>query len=152
MSIAAPSRSGTTHLTIETILQGEGWEKGWRTIKAIAGNFRDVTERSFGVPEAVNSGQVGYGIVIDFFAFSSQASGFPGQIRLSVGDDDRAGECRHRRQRAEQGRRRSLRRVPAVAGRPAGAVRSRHPAPAGQSVRLCQGAGRLSEPVQGPAL
>jgi len=77
VSIAAPSRSGTTHLTIETVLQGEGWEKGWATIKAMAGNFRAVTERSFGVPEAVNSGQVGYGIVIDFFAFSAQASGFP---------------------------------------------------------------------------
>jgi phosphoglycerate transport regulatory protein PgtC len=77
ISIAAPSRSGTTHLTVETILQGEGWDEGWRTIKNIAGNFRQVTERSFGVPEAVNSGQVGYGIVIDFFAFSGQASGFP---------------------------------------------------------------------------
>ena len=43
----------------------------------MAGNFRNVTDRSFGVPEAVNSGQVGYGIVIDFFAFSAQASGFP---------------------------------------------------------------------------
>ena len=77
VSIAAPSRSGTTHLTIEAILQGDGWEKGWGTVKAMAGNFRQVTERSFGVPDAVNSGQVGYGIVIDFFAFSSQASGFP---------------------------------------------------------------------------
>ena len=76
-SIAAPSRSGTTHLTIETILQGEGWDKGWRVTKEMAGNFRNVTERSFGVPDAVNSGQVGYGIVIDFFAFSAQASGFP---------------------------------------------------------------------------
>jgi phosphoglycerate transport regulatory protein PgtC len=77
VSISAPSRSGTTHLTIETILQGEGWDKGWRTVKEIAGNLHQVTDRSFGVPEAVNSGQVGYGIVIDFFAFSSQASGFP---------------------------------------------------------------------------
>ena len=77
VSISAPSRSGTTHLTIETILQGEGWDKGWRTVKEIAGNLRQVTDRSFGVPEAVNSGQVGYGIVIDFFAFSSQGAGFP---------------------------------------------------------------------------
>lgn len=77
VAIAAPSRSGTTHLTIETILQGEGWETGWRTIKAMAGNFRQVTERSFGVPEAVNSGQIGVGIVIDFFGFSAQAAGFP---------------------------------------------------------------------------
>lgn len=77
VSIASPARSGTTHLTIETILQGEGWDKGWRTIKEMAGNFNAITERSFGVPEAVNSGQVGVGVVIDFFAFSAQASGFP---------------------------------------------------------------------------
>lgn len=77
VSIASPARSGTTHLTIETILQGEGWDKGWRTIKEMAGNFNQITERSFGVPEAVNSGQVGVGIVIDFFAFSAQGAGFP---------------------------------------------------------------------------
>jgi ABC-type Fe3+ transport system substrate-binding protein len=77
VSIASPARSGTTHLTVETILQGEGWDKGWRTLKAMAGNFNAITDRSFGVPEAVNSGQVGVGIVIDFFAFSAQASGFP---------------------------------------------------------------------------
>ena len=75
--ITAPSRSGTTHLTIETILQGEGWAKGWGTIKGFSGNLRQITERSFGVPDAVNSGQVGIGIVIDFFAFSAQAAGFP---------------------------------------------------------------------------
>ena len=77
VAISAPSRSGTTHLTIETILQGEGWEKGWRTNKEIAGNYRTITERSFGVPDGVNSGSFGIGIVIDFFALSSQASGFP---------------------------------------------------------------------------
>jgi len=77
VAIASPARSGTTHLTVETILQGEGWEKGWRTIKELAGNFRVITDRSFDVPEQVNSGQVGIGIVIDFFAFSAQASGFP---------------------------------------------------------------------------
>ncbi len=75
--MSAPSRSGTTHLTVETILQGDGWEKGWALIKAMAGNFNTVTERSFGVPDGVNSGQFGVGIVIDFFGFSSKASGFP---------------------------------------------------------------------------
>ncbi|MCA0423941.1 MAG: extracellular solute-binding protein [Proteobacteria bacterium] len=77
VSIASPARSGTTHLTIETILQGEGWDKGWGAIKAMAGNFNQIAERSFGVPDAVNSGQVGVGIVIDFFAFSAQGAGFP---------------------------------------------------------------------------
>lgn len=75
--MSAPSRSGTTHLTVETILQGEGWEKGWAMMKEIAGNFKTVTERSFGVPDGVNSGQFGVGIVIDFFGLSSKASGFP---------------------------------------------------------------------------
>ena len=76
-AISAPSRSGTTHLTIETILQGEGWDKGWGTVKAMAGNHQQITDRSFGVPEGVNSGQFGVGVVIDFFAFSAQAAGFP---------------------------------------------------------------------------
>lgn len=77
VGMSAPSRSGTTHLTVETVLQGEGWDKGWATWKEIAGNFKMVTERSFGVPEGVNSGDFGVGIVIDFFGFSSKATGFP---------------------------------------------------------------------------
>ncbi|UCH52768.1 MAG: extracellular solute-binding protein [Pseudomonadota bacterium] len=77
VAISAPSRSGTTHLTIETILQGAGWAKGWADLMEIAGNYATVTERSFGVPDGVNNGQFGIGIVIDFFGFSSKATGFP---------------------------------------------------------------------------
>lgn len=77
VGISSPSRSGTTHLTIETILQGEGWEKGWEQIKWIGGNSYTITERSFGVPDGVNTGSFGFGVVIDFFGFSSRSSGFP---------------------------------------------------------------------------
>jgi ABC-type Fe3+ transport system substrate-binding protein len=77
VGMSAPSRSGTTHLTVETLIQGLGWEKGWALWKNIGGNFKTVTARSFGVPDGVNSGQFGVGIVIDFFGLSSQASGFP---------------------------------------------------------------------------
>jgi phosphoglycerate transport regulatory protein PgtC len=77
VGISAPSRSGTTHLTVETILQGEGWDKGWATLLQIGGNLVQVSDRSFGVPDAVNSGQYGIGIVIDFFGLSAKASGFP---------------------------------------------------------------------------
>ena len=77
VGMSAPSRSGTTHLTVETLLQGNGWEEGWAEWKWIAGNFSTVTERSFGVPDGVNSGQFGLGVVIDFFGLSSKASGFP---------------------------------------------------------------------------
>ena len=77
VGFSAPSRSGTSHLTVETILQGEGWDKGWATLLEIGGNFQQVSDRSFGVPDAVNSGQYGVGIVIDFFGLSAKASGFP---------------------------------------------------------------------------
>lgn len=75
--ISAPSRSGTTHLTIETILQAYGWDKGWALLLNAGGNMGAITERSFGVPEAVVSGQYGIGVVIDFFGLSAIASGQP---------------------------------------------------------------------------
>jgi ABC-type Fe3+ transport system substrate-binding protein len=75
--ISAPSRSGTTHLTIEVILQAYGWERGWALLLNSGGNMGSITERSFGVPEAVNTGQYGVGVVIDFFGLSAIASGFP---------------------------------------------------------------------------
>jgi len=77
VATSAPSRSGTTHLTFETILQGEGWDKGWNQILRIAGNCAAVTERSFGVPDGVSNGQFGIGLVVDFFGLAARNSGFP---------------------------------------------------------------------------
>ncbi len=77
VAMSAPSRSGTTHLTVETLLQGEGWEKGWQQLLEIAGNCAAITERSFGVPDGVNNGQFGVGLVIDFFGLAGKYSGFP---------------------------------------------------------------------------
>ncbi len=77
VATSSPSRSGTTHLTFETILQGEGWDKGWNQILRIAGNCAAVTERSFGVPDGVSNGQFGIGLVIDFFGLAAKNSGFP---------------------------------------------------------------------------
>ena len=77
LSMSAPSRSGTTHLTVEVILQAYGWEKGWALLLQMGGNMGAIAERSFGVPEAVISGQLGIGVVIDFFGLSAIASGQP---------------------------------------------------------------------------
>lgn len=77
VAVSSPSRSGTTHLTVETLLQGEGWDKGWQQILQIAGNCAAITERSFGVPDGVNNGQFGIGLVIDFFGLAGKFSGFP---------------------------------------------------------------------------
>jgi len=77
VAISSPSRSGTTQLTVETILQGEGWEKGWSQLLEMMGNAAAVTDRSFAVPDGVNNGQYGIGIVIDFFGLAGKFSGFP---------------------------------------------------------------------------
>ncbi|MBK7657937.1 MAG: extracellular solute-binding protein [Betaproteobacteria bacterium] len=77
LAISSPSRSGTTHLTVETILQGEGWAKGWAQMLAITGNCAAITERSFGVPDGVSNGQFGIGLVIDFFGLAAKNSGMP---------------------------------------------------------------------------
>jgi ABC-type Fe3+ transport system substrate-binding protein len=77
VAVSSPSRSGTTHLTVETMLQGEGWEQGWSQLLQIAGNCAAITERSFGVPDGVNNGQFGIGLVIDFFGLAGKYSGFP---------------------------------------------------------------------------
>lgn len=77
VGMTSPSRSGTQHLTVETILQGEGWDEGWNTIIRMAGNSSALTERSFGVPDGINNGQFGAGPVIDFFGLSSKFSKFP---------------------------------------------------------------------------
>ena len=135
VGISAPSRSGTTHLTVETILQGEGWEKGWATLLEIGGNLAQVSDRSFGVPDAVNSGQYGIGIVIDFFGLSAKASGFPVEfvypsvttiVPANVGI---IAQC----QEPEGGG--GLCRIPAFRRRPADSARSQDPAPAGTARR-----------------
>lgn len=77
VAMTSPSRSGTMHLTVETILQGEGWDKGWTQILQMAGNSAQITERSFGVPDGINNGQFGAGPVIDFFGLAGRYSGFP---------------------------------------------------------------------------
>nr|WP_247893751.1 extracellular solute-binding protein [Azospirillum endophyticum] len=66
MGITAPSRSGTMHLMVETVLQLQGWERGWATWLEIAGNLATVTARSYGVVEGVAKGRFGIGLTIDF--------------------------------------------------------------------------------------
>lgn len=77
VALSSPSWSGTTHLMVEAILQSAGWDSGWSQLLQIAANSAAITERSFGVPEGVNTGRYGIGMVIDFFAFVGKRNGFP---------------------------------------------------------------------------
>ncbi len=75
IGISSPSRSGTTHLIVEIILQQEGWQRGWALLSEIGGNLVTVTARSFGVIDGVISGRFGIGPVIDFFGLSAKNLG-----------------------------------------------------------------------------
>jgi len=81
IGISAPSRSGTTHLIVEIILQSKGWKEGWRTLIEIGGNLATVTARSYGVPSGVEQGFFGVGLVIDFFGLRSRAEGQPVEFK-----------------------------------------------------------------------
>ena len=75
--MSSSSRSGTTHLIVESILQGAGWDAGWSLILQIAGNCATIADRSFDVPNSVTSGRFGVGLVVDFLALSGKYSGYP---------------------------------------------------------------------------
>jgi phosphoglycerate transport regulatory protein PgtC len=68
IGITTPSRSGTTHLIVEALLQTYGWEKGWAMLSQLGGNLSTVTARSFGVASGVAQRRFSIGITIDFLA------------------------------------------------------------------------------------
>lgn len=70
IAMARPSRSGTTHLMVEEILQVRGWDAGWAYFLELAGNLSTLTARSFGVPEGVIDRRFDIGFTVDFLAQS----------------------------------------------------------------------------------
>lgn len=75
IAMSSPSRSGTTHLMVETILQRQGWRAGWETWLAIAGNLATVTARSFSVSTGVANGRFAIGLSIDFLGRRQDETG-----------------------------------------------------------------------------
>lgn len=75
IGITSPSRSGTTHLIVEALLQAYGWERGWALLSEIGGNLSTVTARSFGVASGVAQRRFGIGVTIDFLANAPDVSG-----------------------------------------------------------------------------
>ena len=66
--MSSPSRSDTNHLMVESLLQQKGWEAGWATLLASAGNLVTISSRSFGVADKIKSGLGVAGPVIDNYA------------------------------------------------------------------------------------
>ncbi|MDA8477842.1 ABC transporter substrate-binding protein [Citrobacter sp. Awk 4] len=66
--MSSPSRSDTTHLMIEDLLQQQGWREGWNTLLKIGGNLATISSRSFGVANKISNGLGDVGPVIDNYA------------------------------------------------------------------------------------
>ncbi|MGY9368519.1 phosphoglycerate transport regulator PgtC [Citrobacter pasteurii] len=66
--MSSPSRSDTNHLMVESLLQQKGWQEGWATLLASAGNLVTISSRSFGVADKIKSGLGVAGPVIDNYA------------------------------------------------------------------------------------
>jgi len=73
VSSADPSRSGSTHMCYEIMLQAYGWERGWEIITLMGANIRSFPEHSSAIPEMVAAGEALYGLAIDFYAWSQIA-------------------------------------------------------------------------------
>lgn len=95
IGIALPSRSGTTHMMVERLLQVRGWHQGWAYFLRLSENLSTLTSRSFGVIDGVKSGRFDIGLTIDFlavtqadldFRYGQPVMIFPAQIgRLATG-------------------------------------------------------------------
>ena len=72
-TIAMGNAPGTTSNTriYEIIIQGFGWEEGWNILTRMAGNAR-IYSGSVEVQSAVEAGEVGVSMSIDFYGYTSQ--------------------------------------------------------------------------------
>lgn len=71
---ADPRESGSAHMMYEIILQTRGWEEGFALLTKLGGNVRNFSAGSNVIPRDVATGQVIYGLAIDFYAYSQIAS------------------------------------------------------------------------------
>jgi ABC-type Fe3+ transport system substrate-binding protein len=67
---ADPRKSGSAHMPFEIILQAYGWERGWQIITALGANARGFANAGSQVPKDVTTGEVAYGMAIDFYAWA----------------------------------------------------------------------------------
>lgn len=73
-----PRKSGSMHAMYEIILQGYGWESGWRLLQRLGRNVRNFSGGASQIGKEVAVGEVIYGIAIDTYA---------GDIIRLVGED-----------------------------------------------------------------
>jgi len=75
--MCTPTRSGSTHMMAEIVLQGMGADPGWAYFRKMAANVALFTSRSGDVINDINKGEHGIGLVVDYYGFESAIAGLP---------------------------------------------------------------------------
>jgi iron(III) transport system permease protein len=68
LGAADPRKSGSMHAMYEIILQGAGWDEGWRLLQHIGANVRNFSGGGTQVGKDISTGEVVYGLAIDTYA------------------------------------------------------------------------------------
>jgi ABC-type Fe3+ transport system substrate-binding protein/ABC-type spermidine/putrescine transport system permease subunit II len=63
-----PRKSGSMHAMFEIILQGYGWQEGWKILQRISRNVRNFSGTASQIGKEVATGEIIYGIAIDTYA------------------------------------------------------------------------------------
>ena len=74
VGLGDPRNSGTMHMMYEVILQRYGWDEGWRLITLLAAKSRGFDRAATTTAKDVTTGNVVYGLAIDFYAFTQIAA------------------------------------------------------------------------------
>lgn len=83
LALADPRLSGSITTTFDSILGNQGWEEGWRTLRAMSGNARYFTNSATKPPLDVGAGEAAAGLAIDFYGRGqAQVLAEGGQDRL----------------------------------------------------------------------
>ncbi|MBL4591403.1 MAG: extracellular solute-binding protein, partial [Phycisphaerales bacterium] len=85
IALADPRQSGSVTTTFDSILGNQGWDDGWRTLRAMSGNTRYFTNSATKPPIDVSQGEAAAGLAIDFYG-RGQA-----QVIKDSGGGDRVG-------------------------------------------------------------
>ena len=68
VGLADPAKSGSMHAMFEVILQGYGWDEGWKLLSRMAANARTISNHASQVGKDVATGEMVVGIAIDTYA------------------------------------------------------------------------------------
>lgn len=85
IALADPRQSGSITTTFDSILGNEGWEEGWKTLRAMSGATRYFTNSATKPPIDVSQGEAAAALAIDFYG-RGQA-----QVIKESGGGDRVG-------------------------------------------------------------